>query len=287
MSAAILEEQVLAKPYFENEGLIVAVDGGRPVGFAHAAFGPTDNQAHLSRQLGVTCLILVDGRCSQQGIADELLARSEAYLRGHGAQVLYGGGIHPLDGFYLGLYGGSELPGVLDSDAAAQRLFREHGYRDVDRTLVLQRELAGFHAPIDRVQLQIRRQSVVERFLDPPAGTWWEACTWGWLDRTRYELRWRGSSAVVARVTTWPMQPLAAGWGVNAAGLVQMEVEPAERRKGVGTFLVGEVLRQLQSQGVSLVEVQTMHHNQAALGFYKKLGFRQVDQAAVLRNGGA
>ena len=44
MTAALLEELVLSKPYFDPQGLIVATDGNHPVGFAHAAFGPTEDK---------------------------------------------------------------------------------------------------------------------------------------------------------------------------------------------------------------------------------------------------
>ena len=111
MSAALLEELVLAKPYFDNQGLILAVDGETAVGFVHAGFGPSDDYSGLSTQLGVTCMLMVREPYRGRGIGSNLLSLSEKYLRGRGAQVLYGGGIHPLDPFYLGLYGGSELPG--------------------------------------------------------------------------------------------------------------------------------------------------------------------------------
>lgn len=283
MSADLFEQFVLAKPYFDNQGLIVAADNGRPVGFVHAAFGPGDAEDRLSTRFGVTCLVLVRLDYQRQGIGAQLLARSEAYLRGRGAQVLYAGGIAPLNGFYLGLYGGSELPGVLDSDSQAQQLFLSQHYREIDRTHVLQRDLTGFRAPVDRQQMQIRRRSTVEVIGDPAARTWWQACAWSLLGRTRFELTLRDSPGAAASATFWSIQPLAKSWGVNAAGLVELEVGEAHRRQGLGTFLLGEAFRQLQAQGVSLVEVQTMQHNAAAHKLYEKLGFKLVDQGAVYR----
>ena len=283
MSAALFEQLVLAKPYFDNAGLIVAVDDERPVGFVHAAFGPGDGGRRLSTQYGITCLLIVRTDYCRRGIGGELLARSEAYLRQRGAQVIYGGGIAPLNGFYLGLYGGSELPGVLDSDAGAQHLFRSHGYREIDRVHVLERPLAGFRPPVDRVQLAVRRRSKVEAIVDPPAANWWEACAWCGLDHTRYELSLREVGRVVAHASTWALEPLSASWGVRAAGLLDLEVEDGFRRQGLATYLVSDILRQLASQGIGLAQVQTMQGNQPALKFYEALGFRLVDQGAVYR----
>ncbi|HEV3021517.1 MAG TPA: GNAT family N-acetyltransferase, partial [Pirellulales bacterium] len=232
MSADLFEQMLLAKPYFDNQGLIVALDERRPVGFVHAAFGPSDDGRRLSTLLGVTCLVMVRLDYQRRGIGAELLARSEAYLCGRGAQVIYAGGIQPLNGFYLGLYGGSELPGVLDSAPRAQYLFKSQGYREIDRVCVLRRELAGFRSPVDRQQIQIRRQMVVKASDDPPARTWWEASTWGAMERTRFELSTRDGDGPLATATFWSIEPLAHSWGVRAAGLIELEVAPAHRRQG-------------------------------------------------------
>jgi GNAT superfamily N-acetyltransferase len=286
MSADLFEQMLLAKPYFDNQGLIVALNDGRPVGFVHAAFGPSDDGRRLSTQLGVTCLVMVRLDYQRRGIGAELLARSEAYLRCRGAQMLYAGGIQPLNGFYLGLYGGSELPGVLDSAPRAQYLFESQGYRKIDRVRVLRRDLAGFRAPVDRQQIQIRRRMVVKSTDDPPARTWWEACTWGVLERTRFDLSSRDGEGTLATATFWSIDPLAHSWGVRASGLIELEVQESQRRQGLATFLLSEAMRQLQLQGTSLVEVQTMQHNAAALQLYHKLGFSQIDQGAVFRKEG-
>lgn len=283
MSSAVLEQFVLAKPYFDRQGLIVAVDDDLPVGFAHAAFGPSDDEQRLSTDWGLICLVMVRADYRRQGIGSGLLAECETYLRGRGARAFYAGGVAPMNGFYLGLYGGSELPGLLDSDAAEQGLFHSRGYREIDRVVVLERELTAFRAPIDRAQMQIRRCSSVEVLVDPPARTWWEACTWGAADRARYELTTRDAGRVVARATFWPILPLSTSWGVQAYGLTDLEVDEAYRRRGLALYLLGDAFRQLQGQGVTLIQAQTMKRNTAALKLYEKLGFTPVDEGQVLR----
>jgi ribosomal protein S18 acetylase RimI-like enzyme len=283
MSLALLEELVLSKPYFDNAGVILAVDDDRPVGFVHAGFGPNANQSGLSRETGVTCMVIVRPEFRRLGIGKELLARGEAYLQSRGAKVLYGGGIRPWNPFYLGLYGGSELPGVLESDQAAQALYRTGGYEPVDRVRLYHCDLATFRAPMDRKQIQIRRQRSVNMVADPPASTWWEACTLGCFDRTRFDLVSRASGAPSASLMVWSMEPISTSRGVRTAALVDMEVAPGERRQGLVTFLLGEAFKQLQSQGVSIVEAQAMEENLAAIGLLEKLHFQQVDQGTVFR----
>lgn len=287
ITASTFDLLVLAKPYFDREGLILALDDKRPVGFVHAGFGPNDDESGLSTELGTTVLLLTVAHPEEPAIAAELLARSEDYLRRRGTKVFYGGGIRPLNPFYLGLYGGSELPGILDSEPQTQALFREHDYREIDRTAVLHRELIGFRPLVDRQQMQIRRNTDVEVLIDPPPRTWWEACAMSAFDRTVFQLRPRGGEAPVASATFWNMEPFAAARGVRTSGLVDVQVEPAERKKGLATYLIGEALRQLSEQSVAQVEVQTMQGNSAALRMYRKLGFQQVDSGAVFRKEGS
>src|SRR5262249_22259395 len=116
MTTTLLERMVLSKPYFDPAGVTLAMADNRAVGFAHAAFGPSDDESAVSYDLGASILTIVSPRPDEATIAAELIARSEAYLRRLGAKVIYGGGIRPLNAFYVGLYGGSELPGILDSD---------------------------------------------------------------------------------------------------------------------------------------------------------------------------
>lgn len=286
VSVELFEQLVLAKPYFENEGLIVALDDRSIVGFAHAGFGATDNNEGLNRRFGVTSLLLVRPEFQQSPVGPDLLARSEQYLRARGAGVLYAGGIRPLDPFYRGLYGGSEMPGVLASDTFANGIYRAAGYREIDRVVIFDRELAGFRPPVDRTQMQIRRTSVVEEVTDAAPRNWWEACALEHFQVTAFHLRQRDELGASASARFWLLETFAAGWGVQAAGLFELEVAAEERRRGLATFLLGDAFRRLAAQGIGLVEVQTMAGNTAARALYEKLGFREVDAGIAYRKEG-
>lgn len=283
MSGELFEQLVLSKPYFDNAGLIVAEDQGKLVGFVHAAFGPADDQQNLSRRVGVTCMLMVRPEYRRLGIGKQLLLRSEAYLQGRGAQTLLGGGMRPMHPFYLGLYGGSEMPGVLDSDVQAQKLYAAIGYRQVARCLVLHRDLNGFRPPVNRQQMQIRRKAKIQVLRDPPAANWWDACSFGNFERTRYDLVECDAGPAIATATFWTMEPLSTSWGVRAVGLINFEVSPARRREGLASYLLCEAFRQLHEEGVQLVEAQTPQENEAAKELYLHLGFQIVDQGAVFQ----
>ncbi len=131
-TASALEEYVFAKPYFDRAGLTVALDDGQAVGFAHAGFGPAADESALSPSAGVVCALAVRPGFRRRGIGSELLQRSEAFLAGRGAATIEAGPMPPNNPFYLGLYGGSESAGFLESDAAADPFLLRRGYQRHD-----------------------------------------------------------------------------------------------------------------------------------------------------------
>lgn len=283
MTTTLFERHVLAKPYFDQHGLIVATEDENPVAFAHAGFGPNDDESEISHELGAIILTIVAPHADEAAIAAELIARCETYLRGQGAKAYYGGGVRPLNAFYLGLYGGSEMPGVLDSDPQQQQFFRAAGYREIDHTVIMHRELAGFRALVDRQQMQLRRQTRIEIITDPPAQSWWEACTLGEFARMQYKLYLREQDKLAAVATLVEMEAFSHTWGVRAAGIHDVWVDDALRRHGMAVSLLGEILRQAGEQGFGLVEAQTMQYNTASQATFHKLGFHQVDSGTVFR----
>jgi GNAT superfamily N-acetyltransferase len=286
VSCDLLEQLVFARLYFDYAGLVVAWEDGRPVGFAHAGLGPNETRDRISAECGVVCLILVRPDCTDPAVAEGLLQYCEQYLQRRGTKVVYGGGIQPLSPFYLGLYGGSELPGVLDSDVVARQLFAAHGYQEIDRTLVMRRELSGFEALVDRRQMEIRRRMIVEVTVDPPSRTWWEACTLGEFDLTRFAVVPRGGGSPAAWAVFRNMQPTGSGGIGRAAGLLELQVAEAFRRRGLAVFLLSEIFRRFLREGIMLVEVQATQHNVAGVGLFRKLGFQQTDQGTVFRKEG-
>ena len=279
----VFEQFVLAKMCFDPAGLILACDGDRVLGFAHASFGASDLEDGISTELGTTALLMVRPDCDEAQVAGGLLEQSEAYLHQRGAMVIYGGGIRPLNSFYLGLYGGSELPGVLESDRVAQQAFTAHGYREIDRTLLFRRDLSTFEAVVDRRQMQVRRQMVVEVVLDPPSRTWWEACTLGLFDLVRFALVSRTGGAPAATATFRRMDLVPTTLQPQSLGLIDVWVEESARRRGLAIFLLSEAFRQFIREGTREVEVQAMQHNLAAQALYRKMGFQQFGQGSVFR----
>lgn len=286
MTSALLETGVLSKPYFDRAGLIVAVDGDRVVGFAHAAFGPNAARTGIETSVGTTLVVVVVPHPDQRAIGDGLLTRCEAHLRQRGATTLLGGGSAGMSGFYLGLYGGADLPGILDSSPEMQDVFVRAGYAPADRILVMRRPLEGFRPPVNRLQVAIRRATTLRVIDEPPRRSWWEAATTAGLATRRYELR-NLQEELLGSASFWDMQPLAGTWGVVAAGLADVVIVGPRRRQGLAQYLVAEALHDLAGEGVAVVETQTSDRNTAAVSLFEKLGFRAVDRGTVFRRDAA
>ena len=282
MTSAWLEACVFSKPYFDRDGLQVAVDGDRVVGFAHAAFGPNAEHSAIDFAVGTTMLVVVVPHERHDAIADGLLARCEDYLRRRGAQTVMGGGTPQLGGFYLGLYGGSDLPGILDSTPTMQAVFRRAGYLEAERIAVMRRPLAGFRPPMSRQQMALRRATTLRVIDEPARRTWWEAATTTGIAMRRYELRDEGET-LLGSGTFWDMQPLATAWGVHATGLMRVEVDRGQQRQGYARYLLAEALHDLAQEGVALAETHVSEAHEAAIKLFFKLGFEATGHGTVFR----
>jgi ribosomal protein S18 acetylase RimI-like enzyme len=281
-----LEEYVFAKPYFDRAGLTIALDDGEYVGFTHAGFGPTSDESALSTAVGVVCALAVRPSHRRRGIGTELLRRGEAYLAGRGTGTLYAGPMPPNNPFYLGLYGGSESAGFLASDADAEPFLLRHGYLRHESCRVLHRRLERPVNVSDPRFVAIRRRYELVAQPRKGAATWWQESVLGPIELLDVLLRDKTTGVVAARAAAWEMLGFCQRWGAPAVGIIDLYVREESRRQGLARFVLVHLLRHVQEQFFSLVEVQTNEQNAGALALYRGLGFEEVDQGHSYRKGG-
>jgi hypothetical protein len=282
LTPPVFESTVLSKPFFDRLGLIVATEQQQPIGFVHAGFSVNASGSALDPSVGTTCMLMVAHHDERTQIAQQLLERSEAYLRERGATTIMAGGRPHVAPFYLGLYGGSTVPGILESDRLLLDACQSAAYAETGRRWILQRAMAGFRPVMDRQQIQFRRLHVVDAVPEPPARTWWEACTEANYDRYAYVVRPRSGGSAVASALFWDMEPLSSSWGVHARGLIRLELPADADREALGIFLLGESLRLMQLDGVTLVETHVDALDASMQQLLSKLGFQNVEQAVEL-----
>ena len=271
-----LDRWIFWKPYFDSAGLILAVADGVPIGFVHAGFGPNADQTALDTRQGVICIILVRLAWRRQKIGIQLLQRAEQYLRKQGAEVIFAGGLRPMNPFYYGLYGGSDSPGFLRSDPEAGPFLEANGYKaDVTR-LVFQKRLEQPLIIVDPRFSTLRKRFEVQMIPRIQIGTWWQECVLGPLDP--FEIRLVDKDGcVAASAHYWEMEGYGWRWGCPAAGIMDVNVREDMRRQGIAKLLVLHVLRHLQEQYFGVVEMQVLASNAAGVSLFRSLGFQQVD----------
>jgi ribosomal protein S18 acetylase RimI-like enzyme len=281
-SATLLEYFTFAKPYFDPEGLVIAEDGDRVVGFGHAGFGSNAAGTSLDLRRGVTCALGVLPERRGRGIGSELLSRCEDYLRQRGSTELWAGPSEGLNPFTFGLYGGSRSPGFLESDPLARPFLEKRGYTVSGTSLVYRLPFQNVPEVADIRFVHFRQGYEVYACLVQKRG-WWQDCVLGPIELVEYRIREKASGEEVARARVWEMDTFAHTWGEHAVGLVDLEVPPERRRQGFAKFLLTRILLHLQEQFFSLIEAQTPPDNAAMVGLLQGLGFQQSDVGHTYR----
>lgn len=278
-----LERFVFAKPFFDPAGVVIALDNNQRVGFVHAGFGPNAKEDAVCTDTGVICALGVLPSYRRQGIGTELLHRAEQYLADKGAKTVRAGAMKPYDPFYLGLYGGSDMPGFLTSDEAAAPFFESLGYRPQETTIVFQRRLDQPLTIADPRFAALRRQFELRVLPRAGVGSWWQEAVVGPLEPLEFRLEEIPGRRLAARTEVWEMETFSWSWGLPCVGLLNIEVREDLRRQGIGKFLVVSILRYLQEQYFALVEVQVSERNQPGVKLLQSLSMQQVDVGRTFR----
>lgn len=278
-----LESLLFSRPYFDPKGLILAWQDRRLVGMAHSGFGCDEAQKQMDRTLGVICAILVDPDFRRQGIGSELLERSQEYLRSSGSLVQYAGAIHPLNPFYEGLYGGSEMPGFLESDATIHAFLQKRCYRPADTAFIYEQSLNDPPAIHDPRLPLLRRH--VKLLIEPwpRPHSWWHAITFGSMISLRYEMVDRETDSFIGKAWIWEMEAFGRVRGAACVGITDVYVAENHRGAGFGKLLLYSILKHLQEQRIAVAEIQTMERNTIAQGLFQSVGFTRVDTGHVYR----
>jgi ribosomal protein S18 acetylase RimI-like enzyme len=279
-----LEFLVLAKPYFERAGLILALDEGNPIGFVHAGFGPDPTGQRLKFDEGVICALAVRPSHRRRGIGRELLRQAEAYLKAKGAKTAQAGTRRPLHPFYWGLHGGSEPAGILVSDPGGGPAFlKANRYQLVEQLGLYDRELGSLPPLADTRFPNIKRKCELRILPRPVSTSWFEEAVYSPLEMLEFQLQENATGKAVARAKVWDMEHFSWRWHQPSAGIIDLYVQDDRRRQGYAKFLIVQILRYLQDQFYSLVEVQAPEGHAAILKLAQGLGFKKVDEGLVFR----
>src|SRR5262249_26264333 len=166
-------------------------------------------------------------------------------------------------------------------DAAAEPFLVKRGYHVHDTCLIFQRQLMRPLNVVDTRFVGLRSQYDV--VVSPLMGitSWWDECVRGPIELIEFRLEEKGTSKLAARVRAWEMEGFSWRWNLPAVGLVSFEVRQDLRGKGMGKFLLAQILRYLQDQFFGLVELHVTQNNEAGVRLCRGLGFDQVDVGKI------
>lgn len=279
LSLAHLERSVLNKPYFDPQGLIMAFAADRPVGFVHSGFGPGEDPGELDFQRGIICMLMVVPGVDE-GVADELLVRGENYLLVHHAKTLYGGSASPCHPFYLGLYGGAQLAGIIRTDTAWLALLERHGYTVAEEYLRFELSREAWRPWMNPNLVMQFSGFTVEKTVDPARLTPWEALSYCEHEIIQYALVDPRTGQRAARVRFCRMDPNPHSG--PAVGLVELRAARAWTLVEAGQYLLGEALRQLWYEGIRIVEAQCRKDEHSMIELLESFAFRRCTDGVVL-----
>jgi ribosomal protein S18 acetylase RimI-like enzyme len=281
LRADAFECLVFAQPFFDRDGFVVACEGERVVGFAHAGFGSNNDETGLRHEVGVVCAVLVHPAYRLQGIGRKLVRRAEDYLHAAGAVSVYAGQAEPLDPFYFGLYGGCQPSGFLLSDGSADPFLRKIGYIPFERHAVFQKDLTARNDPMTMRLAGVRRKMQLAIAHQRHRASWWWVTRLGRLDTVRFHLQSKSQGEPVAEVTVLGLDLYLDKWQERAVGLTDLFVLPEERLQGYGQALLIEVCRRMQEEMVTRVEAHAAESNTGGMAVLESAGFTRVDTGVV------
>lgn len=282
-SCDILELFTFSQPFFDAQGLNVAVADGKLVGFSHAGFAATADESRLDERQGVLAALMVHPAWRRQGIGRELVRRAEQYLAGRGAVTVEAGGGLDRSGFYVGIYGGLQPSGFSESAAAWDAFFEACGYSFGSRTIVMRRDLFRTRDPVSARLIRNRRHLNMVISDRPSGQSWWWFVRFGHLDSLRFELQEKSDATVVASGQIIGMDVFIPKWGVRSVGIRDVYVPESQRRHGYALALVLEICRRLRDESVQLIEAHVAELNSGAMELFGSAKFEPGDRLVTFR----
>ena len=285
LTVLMCEKHLFSKPYFDPAGLILAFrqvdDRVEVAGFVHAGFSKNASGSDVDHSQGVIATLKVLEGPETSEIAAGLIQKACEYLTANGAATVHVGSCFPYAPFYMGLYGGSEVPGALEHDTNFVNACLSNQFVQQDRIIIWQRSLKTFRSIGGRDQMAIRRKYRINTVTDLTPQTWWTNCTLGISQRERLSIFNKVDQAVCGDVSLWDMKPMY-GEATQARGIYGLNVSEELRRSGIATFLLGEALKQAKQNGIELVEAQTRESEAGVGGVFQKLGFEPKYRGLLL-----
>ena len=276
---------VMGKLHFDAAGLIVAQRDSdkRIVGYVHAGFGPVEPEGPslaLDHDLGTIVMYAVAPHIDDPELDRRLILAAERYLLERARRSCTPAANIRSTRFTGEFTAAASLP-EFSARTPGSGARSSAGYQAVASSVLWEADLARPEIR-DPKALLLRRLTRVEVGDDTLLERWWDALALGHFRPTIYRLSSKIDGRYLAGAATWEMLGFRRD-GRCRTGLIALDVDPNQRRKGYGRHLVAEVLRHSHTQMTEVVAVVTSSDNAPALAMYESTGFAQVNVATLYR----
>jgi hypothetical protein len=288
-----MELYVQSKPFFEQSQIIVAEDdsattSGEVTGFIHVGPVPDARLEEVDPRLcGIyaLCVGRVDNR---HDVAKQLLLAADNYCRTRQVTSCQARPSLPSSSFYIGIGPADSLAGVTSSETDLCHWLIAAGFKPAIPTTVWELDVLNFKTLGDRIQMLIRRRSIVNRQIEEPKLPWWQSCALGHTDVTAFHLIDRVANRHLQEVVMWSIGPGLRQHHESIVWLwpptmdyspedVPVEIAPSDRL----LFLLAESLRELQNDQVDTVRTVSHAESNDLHRVLNRLGFRAVESGVV------
>jgi len=256
-------ELVENKSYFDPEGLFVAHEGGRVLGWIHACVAAGSEGHHDPEKPAARIRMLVFSR-SEMKVGNVLVEEATRWLKGSGVSPVLA--MHAQVGypFYRGVWLGGEpmCPATLPH---VQMAFETGGYRSTQESICMTAEMPA--------KPEERRAAADLEFEDRPLEMKHEPMRESWIGFEPQSTVAFLHGEQVGSIG-WVLLPYLDRLGASCMNIYGLGVHEAQRRQGIASALINRAMRLAHAQGARFCSVGTQLWNAPAHATYGKLGYR-------------
>ena len=263
---------VVAKRYFEPEGLILGFERGRLVAFVHAGFKSAD---YIQPDYRLGTIAMVGMEADHAAAGEAAMAEAIRHLLRRGAKQVEAFTIDfPNTPFYNGLYGG-EKAGMDEDHPGGLELMRRCHFKITNGAVIMVCDLNAEPEPLTVPDgLQFR----VGPWDSPLQGRTATEC-YGIPEPMRRAQLLDKAGKEMAGISFWNLERHNQATGRRMAVVTHVGTAPELRGGGASLALQREVHRILMREGATLMGLGTGGGNGRAVRFYEKLGYRACKTA--------
>jgi GNAT superfamily N-acetyltransferase len=257
-------ELVESKSYFDPEGLFVAMEEGKLVGWVHACVAPGSEGHHKPENKVPRIRMLIFPR-DRLKVGSALVNEATAWLKKSGQKRFLA--IHAQQGypFYRGIWMGGEpmcpmtLPHV-------HMVLEVRGYKNTQESIFMAIEMIS--------QPKEMKPAVAIEFDHAAAGMAHEPMRESWIGFEPMRTRAFADGTEVGSIA-WVILPhVAERLGAPCMNVWGLGIREQYRRKGIATALVLQAMIRSYELGARFASVGTQLWNAPAHATYAKIGFK-------------